>query len=350
MARSFILLAFGFFLFSAAIQVSAITKDDATNKADFTAGGVRSAPLTFQHTIASNNEVLYVGVSNNTTTLDVNLACAPFLTSVGTVSNISFGSQTNFERLTVRGTGANAIASADGCTSVEIFRLINPTPGTATISVTIPTGGDYVVIGAISFTGVDTSTPAAMALEPATGTTQNPAVTIAGTNTYNGIVLDTIAAKYAAQDITLGNMSLQTRQWRLLSDPSTPPQFYVGAGSTQPTNAGTAVTMNWQLASTGSWALGATAIKEVASASPASISGRVLTQSGRGVYGAFVFLTDNFGEKRKVLTNPFGYFQFSDVPSGETYTVSVAAKNHTFSSQIVNVAADVTELTFVAQP
>lgn len=349
---------FQFFLLTIAFSflngnVNAITVDNVTSVADFTAGGARSSAINFSHTILGSNEVLYVGVTNNRTTIAIPtpFGCSSTLTPGGTVTNISFGSQTNFERLTTRDTGASAVVAPTGCVSVEVFRLKNPNPGTSTISVTIPSGGDYVVIGAISFLGVDTSTPAVNSLEPAAGTNQNPAVTIAGSNTYNGIALDVIGAEFASQDIALGAMPNQMRQWRMNSDPSPPPPFYVGAGGTKSTIAGTPSTLSWQLAQPGgSWALGAVALKETATASPTTVSGKVVAPNGRGIYKAVVYLTSESGEKRMTATNPFGYFRFDGVDTGKTYVISASSKSFRFSSRALNSTEGGSEMILTAQP
>lgn len=87
----------------------------------------------------------------------------------------------------------------------------------------------------------------------------------------------------------------------------------------------------------------------LATASGASVSGRVLTNDGRGLPNAFVKLTDSQGAGRIVRTSPFGYFRFDEVASGETYIVSVNSKQFQFAPQVVSVFDDISDLTFVAQ-
>ncbi|MBK6749354.1 MAG: CSLREA domain-containing protein [Acidobacteria bacterium] len=78
-----------------------------------------------------------------------------------------------------------------------------------------------------------------------------------------------------------------------------------------------------------------------------SISGRIKTPSGGGLTNASVSITDSTGNRRTVLTGSLGYYRFQDVPSGETYVIAVSSKRYTFSSQIVAVNDDLTDVDFV---
>ncbi len=80
-----------------------------------------------------------------------------------------------------------------------------------------------------------------------------------------------------------------------------------------------------------------------------SVSGRVLTNTGRGLRNAIVTMTDSSGETLTARTNPFGYYRFTDVGVGETYVFDVRSKQFQFIPQVVNIAEDLTELNFVAQ-
>ena len=79
------------------------------------------------------------------------------------------------------------------------------------------------------------------------------------------------------------------------------------------------------------------------------VAGRVVSVSGRGIGMATVQITGELGVAREVRTNPFGYFTFSDVPSGN-YTVVIRAKRHTFAQQMVSVTGNVSTLAFQANP
>ncbi len=79
-----------------------------------------------------------------------------------------------------------------------------------------------------------------------------------------------------------------------------------------------------------------------------AISGRVISQSGRGVFNAKVRLTDTQGGVREGLTNHLGYFNFTSVAGGQNYTVNISAKRYTFAQQNVSVTGNMTNLSFQA--
>lgn len=83
-------------------------------------------------------------------------------------------------------------------------------------------------------------------------------------------------------------------------------------------------------------------------AAGATIAGRVTDQAGRAISRATIVLTDSNGVARTAVTNPFGYFVFTDVPVGQTYTASVRHKRYQFEPRAVNLADDFTGLDFVA--
>jgi hypothetical protein len=85
------------------------------------------------------------------------------------------------------------------------------------------------------------------------------------------------------------------------------------------------------------------------SAANVSVSGRVLTADGRGIRNTVVILTDPKGVSRTVTTSTFGYYRFDEVPSGETYVLSVSSKRYQFESRIVAVQDEIANLDFIAQ-
>ena len=84
-------------------------------------------------------------------------------------------------------------------------------------------------------------------------------------------------------------------------------------------------------------------------AAPVSIAGRVLDGFGRGVSSATVKLTDQNGAERTVRTNPFGYYQFSEIAAGETYIFNVSHKRFRFSTRAVSVSENLSSFDFVAE-
>lgn len=87
-------------------------------------------------------------------------------------------------------------------------------------------------------------------------------------------------------------------------------------------------------------------------AAPVTLSGRTATTSGIGISGARVTLTNMRGESISTLTNPFGYYVFSGVDSGESYLVSVSSKGYTFaqSTRFVNALDNILDNDFVGVP
>ncbi len=84
-------------------------------------------------------------------------------------------------------------------------------------------------------------------------------------------------------------------------------------------------------------------------AASVTISGRILNAADRGISKALVSLTAADGTTRTVLTNPFGYYRFTEVASGETYIFQVKAKNYVFAARVVNVNQEITDLNFVEE-
>ncbi|MDQ3130106.1 MAG: carboxypeptidase-like regulatory domain-containing protein, partial [Acidobacteriota bacterium] len=85
-------------------------------------------------------------------------------------------------------------------------------------------------------------------------------------------------------------------------------------------------------------------------AANANISGRVLRVDGRGVGNAQVELSDQSGNVRRVRTNAFGYYSFTDIPAGETYIISVRHKQHEFAPKIIFAGENLSDVNFIASP
>lgn len=71
-------------------------------------------------------------------------------------------------------------------------------------------------------------------------------------------------------------------------------------------------------------------------AAAVTVKGRV-TARNRGIAGARVSMTDASGATRYATTNTFGYYQFANVPAGETYVFKVRAKRYEFPTRVVDV-------------
>lgn len=334
---------------------AAVVVDNSTSNQAFDNLGLTTLSVAHGISAATSNRVLYVGVSTSTTVLPVG-APANRVDTVTFELDSNSGVKFPLERV-------GSQISSDNLNTVEMFRLVAPPSGIGTVRINFvvllpapnPTNitnllVNYAVGGAISFSGASqTST-----LPPffsRTGSNSSPTVSVTG-GVSGDLVLDTVGASPTAGSIFL--LPANTEQTRRWVDPFPAfGSFDIGAGSTEPVplSAPFTVTTEWNLSNPDNWAIGAVLVRQfVISASPSSISGRVVNKFGRGVSRAFVDLTNNAGEKRRVLTNPFGYFRFTDVPSGETYIVSVKSKRNSFASQVISVTNDINELIFTAQP
>jgi uncharacterized delta-60 repeat protein len=85
-------------------------------------------------------------------------------------------------------------------------------------------------------------------------------------------------------------------------------------------------------------------------ASAVGISGRVTRPDGRAVPNAFLTIDVGGGTIVTALTNPFGYYLFVNVPTGQTYTISVRAKRFVFTDRSVFVGDQIANFDFVAEP
>jgi hypothetical protein len=83
-----------------------------------------------------------------------------------------------------------------------------------------------------------------------------------------------------------------------------------------------------------------------------SVGGRVTTADGRGIRNVAIKLTAPNGTVRFVLSSSFGYFNFENVPAGETYVINATAKQFTFSqpTRVIFVSEDIKGINFTADP
>ncbi len=81
-----------------------------------------------------------------------------------------------------------------------------------------------------------------------------------------------------------------------------------------------------------------------------TVSGRVTTAGGRGVFNARVSIAPSGGgSSRTVFTNAFGYYRFDGVMTGASYTLGVDSKRYNFTPQTVPVTGNLT-VDFLANP
>lgn len=79
-----------------------------------------------------------------------------------------------------------------------------------------------------------------------------------------------------------------------------------------------------------------------------NVSGRVRTINGTGLTRARVTITGPNGENRTAITNSFGMYRFENVSAGQTYTISVSAKEYQFTPRIVSILDEIADLDFVS--
>ena len=85
---------------------------------------------------------------------------------------------------------------------------------------------------------------------------------------------------------------------------------------------------------------------------PFDISGRILTSDGRGIRNVIVVISGgSLPAPLRVQTGSFGTYSFNDLAPG-TYTITVFSKRFTFASpsRMINLASDITNENFVAEP
>ncbi len=87
----------------------------------------------------------------------------------------------------------------------------------------------------------------------------------------------------------------------------------------------------------------------VPTAANVGISGRILSPNGRGIAKAVVTLTDDNGSIKYSITNPFGYFRFTDVRVGAVHILNVKAKNIQFVPQVITVNQEINNLNLTVQ-
>jgi hypothetical protein len=100
----------------------------------------------------------------------------------------------------------------------------------------------------------------------------------------------------------------------------------------------------------GGWTLSVTTDGVPTTAAGANVGGRVVNSEGRAISGVKVGMLEPNGQTRYALTNPFGYFDFANVPAGETYVFAVKAKGYQPTSVAREVTEDVSDLVITLQP
>lgn len=96
-----------------------------------------------------------------------------------------------------------------------------------------------------------------------------------------------------------------------------------------------------------------TFVNSITTAANVSAAGRVTDAFGNPISRAVVMIQNaSTGETRSVSTGSFGYYRFEDLPSGDTYIISVSHKRYAFSqgTQIFALLDAVENIDFTADP
>ena len=84
-------------------------------------------------------------------------------------------------------------------------------------------------------------------------------------------------------------------------------------------------------------------------AAGASISGRIKTESGKGIRNVQLTLTGSTGEIFYARSGTFGYYRFDDIPVGQSYILTVSAKRYLFAenTRIITLLDELTDIDFL---
>jgi len=81
-----------------------------------------------------------------------------------------------------------------------------------------------------------------------------------------------------------------------------------------------------------------------------SVSGTVVSSSGMPISNVTIVLTDRTGIARSAISNPFGFFEIKNIPTGVVYTLSATSKRYSFPTSTVVMNADLVGIDLVADP
>jgi hypothetical protein len=81
-----------------------------------------------------------------------------------------------------------------------------------------------------------------------------------------------------------------------------------------------------------------------------TVGGRITDTTGRAIGGERVYILDTGGIRRFAYSNPFGYYFFDNVATGQTYTLGVKSKRYGYTEVMVQVSGNLNNIDFVAQP
>lgn len=183
-------------------------------------GGDNLASVSFSHTCTGSDRLLLIAIH-----------CLQLTGQVG--SSVTYnGVAATFVKQTVN----------QGNRYMELWRLIAPATGANTLAVTFSASMNNVNVQAISFTGVDQTTPLGTSVAGA-GNSTTPSVSVSAAT--NDLVFDAVTIEHA------GTFTVGTGQTSRYNGIVAGGGFNKAAGSTEPGAA--SVTMDWSDTIGGNW-------------------------------------------------------------------------------------------------
>jgi hypothetical protein len=210
----FFVVSISFFVLFLNKSYAAVSVGEITNS-----GTLEASNVTWSHTVSGSNRLLVVGVG---------------LRNFTTITSVTYGG--------VALTKANAIgAGAGNYARSEIWYLKNPAVGTANIVVT-NSATEWMATGAVTFTGVDQTTPVRASSNDVSSNTSSTTNTLTVTPTVSGdLIVDNLAYWYNAGWATPNALQTQLlaasdsggwrsgMSYRVATTTSTPMSWTVGS-------------------------------------------------------------------------------------------------------------------------
>ncbi len=218
-------------------------------------GYTDTSTLTWSHTVGSGASILLVGVNIRDSAI----------AATG---------------VTYNGIPLTRIGNAfTGSTRIELWYLVNPSPGTNNVAVTLPSSV-RIAAGAASWINVDQSNPLGTFVS-ATGNSATASVNVA--SAAGEIVVDMIGESTGASNPTANVGAGQTELWKR-SDAST-----VSGGSREPGVA--SVTMSWSLSVSGGWAIGVVPLRPIGAATTTTTTTTLAVTTTTTMTPAIIFVS-----------------------------------------------------------
>lgn len=222
----------------------ALAEYGSTTIATETAPGAVSGGIQID-TISTNSG----DASSFTYSHTVGAGCVPTNRLLIVAVELNDAGGTTVSSITYNGTPMTFVASrqhASGKPRVEVYQLVAPPTGTHDVVVTL-SGIDKVTIGAISYTGVDQTTPIE-GVSIAEGTSTTPSVIV---SSEAGDLVQDAMATIADGSVTPPSAEAgQTARWNVeMGGPGVTNHF--GTGSTE--DGAASVTMSWTLPESKDW-------------------------------------------------------------------------------------------------